>query len=260
MKTAEQDQDEVVHVDRPRPLLEHLEELRTCLFRCLAAWAICALAILPLTPQILRWLRDPLTRAGQDAAGLVRVLTIDAGMNFILRTMLWGGTFLSLPLLLFFISRFVFPGLRPVERRWVGGLLSAAGALLIAGVAVGYRVILPLALRALIAINAWLGVEMGPLRLEDYAKIVFQTVIAFGLAFELPLLLVVLGWLGVMSAQFLRDKRRHAAVVIAFISMLLTPHDAISMLAMMIPMYAVFEVCILLIRLREIARGRKAAL
>lgn len=244
--------------DRPRPLLEHLEELRTCLLRCLAAWAICALAVLPCTPQILRWLRDPLTRAGQDAAGLVRVLTIDAGMNFILRTMLWGGTFLSLPLLLFFVSRFVFPGLRPVERRWVGGLLTAAGVLLIAGVAVGYRVILPLALQALIAVNRWLGVEMGPLRLEDYAKIVFQTVLAFGLAFELPLLLVVLGWMGILSAQFLRDKRRHAVVAIAFISMLLTPPDAVSMLAMMIPMYAVFEVCILLIRLREVARSRKA--
>jgi len=247
-------------VDRPRPFLEHLNELRTCVIRCAVAWAACALAMVPLCPWIVRWLQAPLEAAGQDPAALVRVFEIDAGMTFIIQVMLWGGTVLSLPLLLFFIARFVFPGLRPVERRWVGGVLGVGGLFLLLGVAVGYRYVLPVAFEVLVDVIQWLGLGMGPLRLNAYTKIVLQTVLAFGLAFELPLTLVILGWMGVLPSRLLRDKRRHAIVAIFFIAMLLTPPDAVSMLAMALPMCLIYEFCILLVRLRELGRlGRPRA-
>ena len=242
--------------DHPRPLLEHLEELRKCIMRCLMVWALCVSAVGPFCPQILAWLQAPLATAGYDPHKLITVLTVDAGIAFVFKTMLWGGTIISLPLLLFFISRFVFPGLRPVERRWVVGVLLTAGVFFLAGVATCYRYVVPLGLEALLAVNRWLGVAFGPLRLDDYAKIVFQMVLAFGLSFELPLLLVILGWMGVVSAKFLREKRRHAVVINFVIAMLLTPPDAVSMVMMGVPLCVVYEVCILVIRARELTHAR----
>ena len=243
--------------DRPRPLLEHLAELQKCVLRCLLVWGVCVMLVGPFCPRILEWLQAPLAVAGHDPHKLITVLTIDAGIAFVFQTMLWGGTILSLPLLIFFISRFVFPGLQPVERRWVVGVLVTAGVFFLAGVATCYRYVVPLGLEALIAVDRWLGVQFGPLRLDDYAKIVFQMVLAFGLSFELPLLLVILGWMGVVTAAFLREKRRHAIVINFAIAMLLTPPDAVSMVMMGVPLCIVYEICILLIRARELARGRR---
>jgi sec-independent protein translocase protein TatC len=82
---------------------------------------------------------------------------------------------------------------------------------------------------------------------------------AFGLAFELPLLLVLLGWMGLISARVLREKRRVAILVNFVIAMLLTPPDAVSMLLMAVPLCLVYEICILLIRARERMRERRTA-
>jgi len=244
--------------DRPRPLLEHLEELRKCVLRCLLAWGLCVLAVGPFCPRILAWLQAPLAATGRDPHTLITVLTVDAGIAFVFQTMLWGGTILSLPLLLFFVSRFVFPGLRPVERRWVVGVLLTAGVFFVAGVATCYRYVVALGLQALIVVDQWLGVDLKLVSLDSYARLVFQMVLAFGVAFELPLLLVILGWMGLISACFLREKRRHAIVINFAIAMLLTPPDAVSMMMMGVPLCLVYEICILLIRARELASARRA--
>lgn len=227
--------------------------------RCLVAWVVCVAAVGPFCPVIYRWLVAPLAQAGQDPQKLVTTLTVEAGIGFVFQVMLWGGTILSLPVLLFLISRFVFPGLRPVERHWTVGVLSVAGVFFVAGVVTCYHYVVALGLQALLVVNRWLGVQVGPISLDSYTKVVFQMVMAFGIAFELPLLLVVLGWLGVVSARFLREKRRHAIVINFAIAMLLTPPDAVSMLMMGVPLCLVYEVCILLIRAREITRGKREA-
>ncbi|MFZ4394847.1 MAG: twin-arginine translocase subunit TatC, partial [Kiritimatiellia bacterium] len=67
--------------DRPRTLLEHLDELRKCLMRCLLAWVLCVLAVGPFCPQVLAWLQAPLDMAGHDPHKLITVMTVDAGLT-----------------------------------------------------------------------------------------------------------------------------------------------------------------------------------
>jgi sec-independent protein translocase protein TatC len=117
---------------------------------------------------------------------------------------------------------------------------------------------MPVALQAMMAVNRWMGVEIGPLLLEDYVSFVLQLLLAFGVAFELPLLLVALGWMGVLPARVLRARRRHAIVAIFVIAMLLTPPDAVSQIAMAVPMCVLYEGCILLVAARERARAAHA--
>lgn len=237
--------------DPPRPFLEHLVDLRRCVIRCAVAWLTATLLVAPLAPRVLRLLLVPLQQAGADPDLLVRGMRMATGFAVLFRIMLWGGLVLSLPLLLIFAAQFIFPGLHRHERRLVTGMLLAAGGLFLGGVAMGYNPTLPAALRALLAVNQWMGVDLGPVQLEDYVGIVLQTLLAFGLAFELPLLLLALGWMGVLPAHVLRERRRYAIVAIFVIAMVLTPPDPVSQIAMALPMCVLYELCIWLIALKD---------
>jgi sec-independent protein translocase protein TatC len=118
-----------------------------------------------------------------------------------------------------------------------------------------YAATLKVAFRVFQQVNAWMHIPVSILTLNEYAGIVMKTIIAFGLAFQLPLLLLALGWIGVISSKSLVAKRRLAIVIIFVISMVLTPPDPVSQIVMAIPMCLLYEVCIWLIRLREKARG-----
>ncbi len=236
--------------DPPRPFLEHLVDLRRCVIRCAVAWVVATALMAPLAPGMLRLLLAPLRQAGADPDTLIRGMRLATGFTVLFRIMLWGGLVLSLPLLLVFAAQFIFPGLLRHERRLVTGMLLAAGVLFLGGVAMGYNPTLPAALRALLSVNQWMGVELGPVQLEDYVGIVLQTLLAFGLAFELPLLLLALGWMGVLPARVLRERRRYAIVAIFVIAMVLTPPDPVSQIAMALPMCVLYEVCIWLIALK----------
>jgi sec-independent protein translocase protein TatC len=244
--------------DAPRPFADHLADLRRCLIRCALAWLVATLVMIPLAPGVLSALVEPLRRAGEDPAALIRGMRLGSGFSILFKVMIWGGVVLSLPLLLAFVAQFVFPGLHRRERRLVMAALVAAGVLFAGGVALGYGPTMPVALQAMMAVNRWMGVEIGPLLLEDYVSFVLQLLLAFGVAFELPLLLVALGWMGVLPARVLRARRRHAIVAIFVIAMLLTPPDAVSQIAMAVPMCVLYEGCILLVAARERARAAHA--
>lgn len=240
--------------DHPRPLIEHLQDLRQCVMGVAAAWVLAVMAVLPLCPAILAGLSAPLAAAGVVPGDLLRGMRLESGFAIMLDIMVWGGSALSLPVALFFIARFVFPGLTRSERQAVAGCLVISGALFAAGVWLCYAWILPKAIQGFMGVNDWMGFKLGPLVLEGYVDIVLKMILAFGLAFQMPLLLLLLGWIGVLSAAALRAKRPYAIVAIFVIAAILTPPDAISQIAMAVPMCLLYELCIVLIWLRERVR------
>ena len=239
--------------DPPRPFLEHLIDLRNCMLQCAVAWVICEIVIVPLAPAITTWLIAP---AGLSK-DMVQGLGWTAGFSILLKIMLWGGTALSLPFLLFFLMRFIFPGLKQSERTIIVFSLVTSTVLFGAGVWMAYAATLEIAIRVLQQINAWVGIKVDIVRLDEHVDIVLKTIIAFGLAFQMPLLLLVLGWIGIIPSEALRSRRRIAIVVIFVIAMVLTPPDPVSQIIMAVPMCILYEMCIWVIRLRELAKGKK---
>jgi sec-independent protein translocase protein TatC len=238
--------------DPPRPFMEHLIDLRNCVIHCALAWALCELVVVPFAPTILVWLIEP-AGASKD---MVQGLGWTTGVNILLKIMLWGGTALSLPFLLFFIMRFIFPGLKRSERSIIVFCLVISTFLFMGGVWMAYAATLKIAIQVLQKINAWVGVRVDIVRLDEHVEIVIKTIIAFGLAFQLPLLLLALGWIGIIPSSALRKRRRLAIVVIFILAMVLTPPDPVSQIVMAVPMVVLYEVCIWAIRLRELAKGK----
>ena len=213
--------------DPPRPLLEHLLALRDMLVFGAVAWAICAVIAGCCTPWILEWLKSP---AG-DSEELLQGLDLTTGVSTIISIAGWGGTALAFPFIMYAILRFVFPALTNREKVVLMSILVAGSGFFLVGLGVAYSKTLPMVVRAF--------------------RIVLKTIIAFGLVFQLPLIIFVLGWFGVVTSKGLRDKRRIAIVMSFVLSMFLTPPDPMSQIFMAVPLCLLYELSIWMVWLKE---------
>lgn len=237
--------------DPPKPFMEHLMELRDCVIKCAVAWVVCEVVMIPFAPRVLAWLKAP---AGASAS-MVQGLGWTAGVEIILQIMLWAGTALSLPFLTYFVMKFIFPGLKRSERSLILFCLVTSTVLFAGGVWMAYAATLRAAIAILQQINTWMGLPNNIVQVNEHVTFSLKIIIAFGLAFQLPLLLLVMGWLGIISSKTLKKQRRLAIVIIFTLAMILTPPDPASQIIMAIPMCFLYELCIWLIWLKEKARG-----
>lgn len=233
--------------DPPRPLLEHLLALRDMLVFAAVAWVICAAVACVFSPYILSWLKSP-AAASED---MLQGLDLTSGFSTIMSITLWGGTALGFPFIVYALLRFVFPALTNREKLVILSILVAGTCFFLVGVGMAYAKTLPMVVVAFQAINNWVGLPVTTIRIEGYISIVLKTIIAFGLVFQLPLILFVLGWFGVLTSKMLRERRRVAIVIAFFLSMFLTPPDPMSQIFMAIPLCLLYEFSIWAIWLKE---------
>lgn len=237
--------------DTPKPFLEHLEDLRWTILGCLMALALGMAVAAPLAPRILKWLRAPLAGVSDRPDQFLQSLEITGGFAIALQIVFWCGLLLSTPFMLLWIGRFVFPGLKRRERKAIRLALAFAVVLFAFGVVLGYAIVLPVALRVMLGLHQWMGIQAW-WTVTSYVAFSVQLLIAFGLAFELPMVLMVLGYLGIVSSALLRKKRPYAVVILLILAMVLTPGpDVFSQVVMAVPLILLYELCIWSIRLFE---------
>ncbi|MBR2838258.1 MAG: twin-arginine translocase subunit TatC [Kiritimatiellae bacterium] len=233
--------------DPPRPLLEHLLALRDMIVFAAVSWVVCAAAAGVFSPTILAWLKSPAAASEEMLQGL----DLTSGFSTIMSIAIWGGTALAFPFIVYAVLRFVFPALTNREKLVILSILVSGSAFFLVGVGVAYAKTLPMVVAAFQKINAWVGLPNTVIRIEGYISIVMKTIIAFGLVFQLPLILFVLGWFGIISSKGLREKRRVAVVLSFFVAMFLTPPDPMSQFFMALPLCLLYELSIWLIWLKE---------
>lgn len=239
------------------PLLDHLIELRGRLLRAVAALAIAFFVCLYFAKDILAFLVQPLLDAGQDRL----IYTKLYGQFFVeLKVALWAAFFVSFPIIANQLWAFIAPGLYAKEKKAFLPFLLATPLLFTAGSALAYYVVMPTAFFWFLGFQGSPGgvqIEALP-NSEDYLGLVMQFILAFGLSFLLPVLLLLLNMAGIVSRSQLVGARRYMIVLAFVIAAVATPPDVISQLMLAVPLVLLFEGALLVMRFTEKAQSAPA--
>jgi len=229
--------------DREMPFLEHLEEFRRMVIRAgiaiVIGMAICAYFV----PWMTQVLREPAQQFIDSGQIVLQHAEVTAGFKMWFTLALWGGILISMPALMFIVGSFVLPGIKDTERRVFQRVSVFSGILFIVGVFLGYKVTLPLAMKIMLGLTNRLGGEA----IWNYQKFIgftLQVLLGFGVAFQLPIVIILLGRLGILNSAQLMEKRRHVIVGLFILAMLLTPPDVMTQILMAVPLILLYEFCV----------------
>ena len=232
------------------PLLEHLIELRGRLLRALAALTVTFFVSFYFAKDILAFLVQPLLDAGQNRL----IYTKLYGQFFVeLKVALWAAFFVSFPVIANQLWAFIAPGLYAKEKKAFLPFLLATPVLFLAGGALAYYVVMPTAFHWFLGFQGTPGgvrIEALP-NSEDYLGLVMQFILAFGLSFLLPVLLLLLNIAGIVSRAQLVRARRYMIVLAFVIAAVATPPDVISQLMLAVPLWFLFEGSLLIMLVLE---------
>jgi sec-independent protein translocase protein TatC len=236
---------------------EHLEALRWHLVRALIGVAICLTGCLVFGQQLLAFLLRPLQLALEThEAGKIIVPTVMSGLSAFFEISMVGGLVLASPWVVYQLWGFVSPGLYPSEKRLVYRSVPLFVGLFVVGVLFGWMVVLPGSLDFMIRFNKSSGFD-HQITVSSWATFAVVFPAAFGVAFELPLALVVASKIGLATIAGLRKYRRIAIVIAAIVSAVLTPSpNPVDMLLMLIPLMLLYEfgiACVWLTDRRSVA-------
>lgn len=234
-------------------LMGHLEELRGRLFKIVVAYAVASTAAWFFYERLLRLLISPLTKlpaADQILRDGQLIYTAPTEAFLVrLKVVAFAGLILALPVILFQLWRFVTPGLHKNEKKYAVSFVLVSMVLFVLGVSVAFAS-LPKALEVL---AGFAGDELVLLpKAADYLSFVLLLIVAFGVSFEFPILLLGLTLVGVLSSEKLRKSRRMAWVIILVVAAVITPtQDPITLAMMSVPLGLLFEATVITARLMK---------
>lgn len=210
----------------------HLDELRSRLIKAFIAVVIAACLFYPFVDRFLAFLIKPVGK----------VIFTSPADAFVVRLMLLicGGVVLALPVVIYQLWQFVAAGLKENEKKYIRFFAPASFVLFVVGCVFGYWVIIPVGMKFLLSFATESIIPM--ITLPNYISFIVTLVLAFGLCFQLPLVLMFLAKIGIVTPAFLAQKRKHAIVLILIASAILTPSpDAISQILMAGPLLVLYE-------------------
>lgn len=226
-------------VEDSQPLFSHLLELRTRILRSLISVLVVFVCIVWFSKDIYAFVAAPLVE--RMPAGATMIATDVASPFFTpIKLTLVTAVFIAVPMILYQLWAFVAPGLYKHERKLVMPLLVSSSLLFYAGVAFAYFVVFPLVFKFFTSV-APQGVEVAT-DISSYLDFVLSLFMAFGIAFEIPVAIILLCWTGATDPETLRSKRPYIVVAAFVVGMLLTPPDILSQTLLAIPMCLLFEV------------------
>ena len=238
------------------PLIEHLTELRNRLIRSVVAFAICMIFAFTVASPIFNFLANPIVnilKMNGQAPDLI-FTGLQQGFMVNIRISLFGGFILSFPYISFQLWKFVAPGLYKDEKKAFLPFLIASPLLFLLGAAFSFYIVMPLAFDFFLGfqqknedISDLVGITyLGTI--NEYLGLTMKFIIAFGLCFQLPVLLTLMGKAGLVSSEALAKSRKYAVVGILVLAAIVTPPDVITQIILFTVVYALYEISVILVK------------
>ena len=253
--------------DSAAPLIEHLTELRNRLIRSVVAFAICMILAFTIAGQIFNFLAKPIVEILMENGQAPDLIFTGLQQGFMvnIRISLFGGFLLSFPYISFQLWKFIAPGLYKDEKNAFLPFLLASPVLFFIGATFAFYVVMPLAFDFFLGfqqtnenISDLVGITyLGTI--NEYLGLTMKFIIAFGLCFQLPVLLTLMGKAGLISSQTLAKSRKYAMVGILVLAAIVTPPDVITQIILFTVVYALYEVSVILVKWVEKKRERAFA-
>lgn len=238
---------------REQPLLEHLIELRSRLIYCVAFFLVASGFSYFFAEHIFEFLVRPLSNALKNSPQhrLIYTSLPEAFLTYV-KVSLFSGAFITFPFLAVQVWKFIAPGLYKNEQNTFIKFLIATPFLFLLGAVFAYYFIIPNAWNFFLQFETPASATALPIQLEarisEYLSMTLQLLFAFGICFQLPLVLVLLAQIGIVSADLLSKSRRYAILIILIVSAILTPPDVLSMIGLAVPLCILYELAIYLVK------------
>jgi sec-independent protein translocase protein TatC len=241
-----------------KPFLEHLEDLRWTIVKMAITLSVAMIVCFAFRSSLVRVLQAPLRDVGSQI-GTLKALGITDSIVISFHLAFYAGIVLSFPVLLYFLAEFVLPALTAVERRFLFPAIAVSFALFLLGVFVCYFWLLPKTILFFFRDTESLG--WAPTwTVQQYYSFVTRFTLGFGLAFELPVVVLALVRFGLITYRFMARTRPYAVVLIFIMATIITPTpDILTLVAMALPMCLLYESCIWIAWLMERRRLKRIA-